>query len=131
MHNDTTLLLGLAVWNFFRDSACVGCKALIANEAYIRQSPLPYGIYPLRTILGQSIQHAIGPDDAGIDRAAEDQEADEHNECLKCQLDRIGAAEVHDQAADEIVGVFAGCANDLCAWWHNQRRAVFARGDAL
>jgi ABC-type polysaccharide/polyol phosphate export permease len=54
-----SLLLGLAVWNFFRDSACVGCKALIANEAYIRQSPLPFGLYPLRTILGQSIHSAI------------------------------------------------------------------------
>lgn len=53
------LLLGMAVWNFFRDSAVCGCRALISNEAYIRQSPLPYGLYPLRTILGQSIHSAI------------------------------------------------------------------------
>lgn len=54
-----SLLLGLAVWNYFRDAACSGCRALIQNEAYIRQSPLPYGLYPLRTILGQSIHSAI------------------------------------------------------------------------
>lgn len=53
------LLLGMAIWGFFRDSAVTGCKSLIANEAYIRQSPLPYGLYPLRTILGQSIHSAI------------------------------------------------------------------------
>jgi len=54
-----SLLLGLAIWGFFRDSACVGCKSLIANEAYIRQSPIPYGLYPLRTVLGNSIHSSI------------------------------------------------------------------------
>lgn len=53
------LLLGMAIWSFFRDATVSGCRALIANEAYIRQCPLPYGIYPLRTILGQSIHSAI------------------------------------------------------------------------
>jgi lipopolysaccharide transport system permease protein len=53
------LLFGLAIWAFFRDSACVGCKALIMNEAYIRQSPIPYSLYPLRTVLGNSIHSAI------------------------------------------------------------------------
>ena len=54
-----SLLMGLAVWGFFREAACSGCRALIGNEAYIRQSPLPYGLYPLRTILGQSIHSGI------------------------------------------------------------------------
>ncbi len=53
------LLTGMAVWGFLREAAVTGCRSLIANEAYIRQSPLPYGIYPLRTILGQAIHSAI------------------------------------------------------------------------
>ncbi len=54
-----SLLLGLAIWSFFRDSACLGCRSLIANEAYIRQSPLPFTLYPLRTVLGNSIHSSI------------------------------------------------------------------------
>ena len=53
------LLLGTAVWTFLRESTIGGCKSLIANESYIRQSPLPYGIYPLRTVFGQAIHSAI------------------------------------------------------------------------
>ena len=53
------LLIGMAVWGFLRESATSGCKALIANESYIRQSPLPYGLYPLRTVFGQAIHSAI------------------------------------------------------------------------
>lgn len=48
-------LAGLAVWGFFRDAATQGSKAFLTNEAYIRQSPMPYTIYPLRTVLGQAI----------------------------------------------------------------------------
>jgi ABC-type polysaccharide/polyol phosphate export permease len=53
------LLTGLAVWAFLRDSTVVGCRALLANETYIRQSPLPYGLYTLRTVLGQAIHGLI------------------------------------------------------------------------
>lgn len=53
------LLVGMSLFGFFRESAIQGCKALIGNESYIRQSPLPYGIYPLRTVLGQAIHSAI------------------------------------------------------------------------
>lgn len=53
------LLTGLAVWAFLRDSTVVGCRALLANENYIRQSPLPYGLYTLRTVLGQGIHSLI------------------------------------------------------------------------
>ena len=55
----TSLLAGLAVWNFLRDSALQGCRSLINNESYIRQSPLPYGLYPLRTVAGQAIHFGI------------------------------------------------------------------------
>lgn len=53
------LLLGMAVWGFLRECTVSGCRALINNESYIRQSPLPYGIYPLRTVCGQAIHSMI------------------------------------------------------------------------
>lgn len=52
-------LAGLAVWNFLRDAATVGSKALLTNESYIRQSPMPYTIYTLRTVLGQAIHSCM------------------------------------------------------------------------
>ena len=36
------LLAGMAVWGFLRESAVAGSRALISNESYIRQSPIPY-----------------------------------------------------------------------------------------
>ena len=53
------LLAGMAVWGFLRDAATQGCRSLLANEAYIRQSPLPFGLYPLRTVLGLAIHFLI------------------------------------------------------------------------
>lgn len=53
------LMAGMAVWAFLREAAVAGSRALIANESYIRQSPLPYSIYPLRTVLGQAIHFLI------------------------------------------------------------------------
>jgi ABC-type polysaccharide/polyol phosphate export permease len=53
------LLTGMAVWEFIRNSTVNGCQALIVNEAYIRQCPLPYGIYPLRTVMGTGIHFVI------------------------------------------------------------------------
>jgi len=53
------LLPGMAVWEFIRNSAGIGCNALIHNEAYIRQCPLPYGIYPLRTVMGTAIHFML------------------------------------------------------------------------
>jgi ABC-type polysaccharide/polyol phosphate export permease len=53
------LLIGMAVWGFLRECTIAGCRSLISNEAYIRQSPLPYGIYTLRTVLGQAIHGSI------------------------------------------------------------------------
>lgn len=48
-------LAGLAVWTLLRDAATLGSKALLMNESYIRQSPMPYTIYTLRTVLGLAI----------------------------------------------------------------------------
>jgi ABC-type polysaccharide/polyol phosphate export permease len=52
-------MAGLAVWGFLRDAATVGSKAFLINEPYIRQSPLPYTVYTLRSVLGQSIHTAV------------------------------------------------------------------------
>lgn len=54
-----SLLLGLAVWNFFRECAVSGCLAFVAHESYIRQRPLPYGLYSARLVLGFAIQSAL------------------------------------------------------------------------
>jgi lipopolysaccharide transport system permease protein len=50
------LLVGLAVWGFFRDSATNGCLALISHETYLRQYDLPIGLYSLRFVFGYAIQ---------------------------------------------------------------------------
>lgn len=52
-------LSGLAVWAFLRDSATIGSKAFAQNESYIRQSPMPYTIYTLRTVLGHLIHACL------------------------------------------------------------------------
>ncbi len=52
-------LAGLAVWGFLRDAATLGSKAFLMNEAYIRQSPMPYTIYTLRTVLGQALHSCM------------------------------------------------------------------------
>jgi lipopolysaccharide transport system permease protein len=53
------LLCGLAVWGFLQQAAVAGSRALLSNEAYIRQSPLPFAIYPLRVVTGQAIHSLI------------------------------------------------------------------------
>lgn len=52
-------LAGMAVFGFLRDCTLQGCYALTRNEAYIRQSPLPFGIYPLRTMLSNLVHFLI------------------------------------------------------------------------
>ncbi len=54
-----SVLTGMAVWGFLRDSALNGCRCFATNEAYIRQSPIPYTVYTLRTVLGQAIHSLI------------------------------------------------------------------------
>jgi lipopolysaccharide transport system permease protein len=53
------VLMGMAMWGFLRDSSLNGCRCFMANETYIRQSPIPYTIYTLRTVLGQAIHSLI------------------------------------------------------------------------
>lgn len=54
-----SVLAGMAVWSFLRDSTLNGCRCFTANEAYIRQSPIPYTLYTLRTVMGQAIHSLI------------------------------------------------------------------------
>jgi ABC-type polysaccharide/polyol phosphate export permease len=53
------LLAGMAVWQFLTNSIVQGCTAFIRNESYIRQCPLPLGIYPLRAVMGTAIHFLI------------------------------------------------------------------------
>jgi lipopolysaccharide transport system permease protein len=53
-------LAGLAVWEFLRNSCVQGCKTFLVHEPYIRQCPLPYGIYPLRVVLSNLTHLLIG-----------------------------------------------------------------------
>lgn len=53
------LIGGFAVWDFLRNSLLSGCSTFVRNESYIRQCPLPYGIYPLRTVMGTAIHFLI------------------------------------------------------------------------
>ncbi len=55
----TTLLLGLAVWGFVRESLVGGSNAFVAHETYIRQSLLPYALYTLRLVLGSAVHGGI------------------------------------------------------------------------
>lgn len=52
-------LAGLAIWDFVSNAIIQGCQVFFKNESFIRQSPLPMGIYPLRTVLGVAIHFAI------------------------------------------------------------------------
>jgi ABC-type polysaccharide/polyol phosphate export permease len=54
------LLTGLVCWNFLLACALQGCQSFFQAEAYIRQCPLPLGIYPLRTAIGALFHLTMG-----------------------------------------------------------------------
>lgn len=54
-----SLLLGMAVWGFVRESLVTGSGAFVSHEQYIRQSPLPFALYPLRLVLGAAVHAGI------------------------------------------------------------------------
>jgi lipopolysaccharide transport system permease protein len=53
------LITGMAVWDFIKNAATGGCESFIKAEAYTRQHPLPFSIYPIRTVLGNLIHFVI------------------------------------------------------------------------
>ncbi len=52
------VLSGMAFWNYLNGSVIEGCQCLYAGEAYIRSSPAPLAIYPLRQTLGLTVHFA-------------------------------------------------------------------------
>jgi lipopolysaccharide transport system permease protein len=54
------LLAGMTVWEFIKCATIGGCESFVRAEAYIRQCPLPFSIYPLRLVLGCVIHFVIG-----------------------------------------------------------------------
>ena len=56
-------------------------------------------------VLGDAVEDAVGADDRRVDRAGQDQEADDDDEarCSK-SLSSARADDVHGQAADQVVG---------------------------
>lgn len=53
------VLSGLAFWSYFTGVLQESCQCYFAGEPYIRQTPAPLAIYPLRTTLGMAIHLAI------------------------------------------------------------------------
>jgi ABC-type polysaccharide/polyol phosphate export permease len=52
-------LAGMAVYGFLRDSTLQGTQSLIRHESYIRQCPLPFGLYSLRVMLSNAVHFLI------------------------------------------------------------------------
>lgn len=53
------LMAGMVVFNFLRDCTLGGCHSLTRHEAYIRQAPLPFGVYSLRVMLTNAVHFLI------------------------------------------------------------------------
>jgi ABC-type polysaccharide/polyol phosphate export permease len=70
------VLAGLAVWHYVVNCTLQGCQSFFMGEQYIRQTPMPLAIFPLRTVLsatfhflvaiGLVIAIVVGLDVAGI-----------------------------------------------------------------
>ena len=58
-HYTAFLILGMTLWGFFKECAVGGSTAMTSHETYIRQSPLPYALYPLRLVLGAAVHSGI------------------------------------------------------------------------
>ena len=56
-------------------------------------------------IFGHPIQHAVGADDGSIHGARQNQAAHDHDENMEAQPQQIRPAEIHGQAADQVVEV--------------------------
>ncbi len=53
------VLSGLAFWSYFTGVLTESCQCYFSGEAYIRQSPAPLAIYPLRTTVGMAIHFVV------------------------------------------------------------------------
>ncbi len=53
-------------------------------------------------VFGNAIEHAVGADNGGVDRAGENQRADHHDETVEDQARDKRPGEIHREAADQI-----------------------------
>ncbi len=53
------LFLGIALWQFLVESMTAGCNQFKLGAPYIRQQPVPLGIFALRTVLGTGIHAGL------------------------------------------------------------------------
>ena len=53
------VMAGLGIWSFLSFSILDGCSSIYLGEKYIRSTPMPMGIYPLRTMMGLMLQFLI------------------------------------------------------------------------
>jgi lipopolysaccharide transport system permease protein len=53
------LLAGLAVWQYIVNCTIQGCQSFFQGEQYIRQTPMPLAIFPLRTVLSSTFHFVI------------------------------------------------------------------------
>ncbi len=53
------VLAGLAVWQYVLTCSLQGCQAFFHGEHYIRQTPMPLAIFPLRTTLAASFHFLV------------------------------------------------------------------------
>src|SRR5262249_39011582 len=53
------LLSGLAIWQYIVNCTLQGCRSFFEGEKYIRQTPMPLAIFPLRTVLSATFHFVI------------------------------------------------------------------------
>lgn len=53
------VLAGLAVWHYVVNCTLHGCQSFFMGEQYIRQTPMPLAIFPLRTVLSATFHFAV------------------------------------------------------------------------
>jgi lipopolysaccharide transport system permease protein len=53
------VMAGIGIWAFLSTSILEGCHCIYAGEKYIRSTPMPMAIYPLRLLMGLSFQFSI------------------------------------------------------------------------
>ena len=53
------VMAGIGIWAFLSTSILEGCNCIYAGEKYIRSTPMPMAIYPLRVLMGLFFQFLI------------------------------------------------------------------------
>ena len=77
------------------DDAVGGAKAFVRLAEPVQQD----------AIFGHAVQHAVGADDRGVDRARKNQHAHDHHEDVEHQPQQLRPRQVHRQSAQQVVRV--------------------------